>query len=285
MDNAMDLRQFQPIVAESRRLDRERKANAERERKAKRKAPKATRILVYTGPSRYTGEPVIAWITLTSKNAKTGDMITLWITADHGAPSKAACGNCAQLDNGCYAQQGTPSMACRSSLRAIRRWQAGADNGTMDGRALTLAQWRLVLGHAILRNAGWGDSSALPAGIVSRLHTAAASVRAYTHDPSQVLARSMLSVESAAAYAAGVAAGHRVAAVVPADTGKVGGMPVPAGAVVCPAISTAGKVGCDRCTLCSGSDRPTAPHVLFPAHGPGWRKADAIARAGWGWNV
>jgi len=238
------------------------------------------RVLIYTGPSRYTGEPILAWITTKSKNSKTGDMFTLWIVADHGAKSKAACGDCAQRDEACYAE-GTPSMGARSSLKAIRK----GSPGTVDARNWTLAEMREAFGAVILRNAGWGDSAALPQPLVVRLHAAAGEVRAYTHDASAVQRRMMLSVESAAAWTAGKLAGVRMAAVVPSDCGQVGGMPVPNGAVVCPAISTDGRVGCDRCTLCSGDDRPTAPHVVFPAHGPRAKKADKLARIGWGWQI
>ncbi len=56
----------------------------------------------------------------TTTNTKTGDIPTLWVGSTR-EESQASCKGCPLLENGCYAQGGTPSMAHSSMIRAAKK--------------------------------------------------------------------------------------------------------------------------------------------------------------------
>lgn len=229
--------------------------------------PKVGSVVVYRGPSRLNGEPIVAILTglgRPSKNAKTGPMAQLWILPLEEAPHVASregrdqsvCGDCPRRRSvaasrgltKCYVR---PHEAPRSVWVAWR--QAPVDVGAAC-RALVATGRPLRLG-------AYGDPAALPVELLRQLTAAAVRWTGYTHAwrrfP-EVQPFVMASVDTEAEAAAAAAAGWRY------FRAAEDGQPLP-GEVLCPASGPVKRTTCARCGLCAGTSRP-ARSVYIPAH-------------------
>ena len=202
----------------------------------------------------------------TTTNTKTGDIPTLWVGSTRDE-SKASCKGCPMLDNGCYAQSGTPAMGHSSMIRAAAR-----------GKKYTL---RAALGTAkrsakMARFGAIGDPGALPKSYLDKAINAVRSIGldviGYTHHwqtKAHLAGVFMASCDTLAQADEALTKGWRVAVVLPWD--HTGRFETPNGAkgIVCPAMAAEEKgrtLTCNDCRLCDGS-KP-GPVIGFPNHGP-----------------
>lgn len=265
-------------------------------------------IIIYKGPSRFDGKPIVAVIKPTSANNKTGNMATLWVMPDGVTPSDAlrqgedyrVCGDCplrVKADGvpRCYAHSTVVHKGAMSMYGSLptREDQSG-------WAAEQLAAWLRAAkggrGVTNFRSAAWGDIAALPEDVRAKLNTArqlaGLGARGYTHqwkDPSCVDLQSwhMASVHTMTDYVLAKAAGWRVFFTSPwkgsrpyqKDWWRTAARP--AGAVLCPASRPAGELTtCNSCTLCQGLGRATAADVWIPDHGaPVTARENGIRRA------
>jgi len=137
-------------------------------------------FVIYEGPSALDGAPVVAIITLSSNNAKTGNMIQSWIMRADMLPTEAAktgqddsiCGNCIHRHfnkGACYVNIG------HAPLAIYKAYQRGAYPIYNDA-----IHSRYIVGRA-LRMGSYGDPAAIKHGVWSELLAHTASHTGYTH--------------------------------------------------------------------------------------------------------
>lgn len=225
--------------------------------------------VLYEGPSELDGRPIVAVLTLRSKNEKTGPMAQLWILCADVAPldalrsgaDSAICGDCPlRGDHGhgrsCYVQ------VARAPAAVWQAWRRGI-------YPVHLHPARAGAGRRI-RLGAYGDPAAVPAHILRALVSRADTHTGYTHmwDRADIADFVMASVHSAQGAATARARGYRVFWSGPED-----GSP-PAGERLqwCPATPERGyRLTCATCRACEGSapwSRRTAD-VFIRAHGAG----------------
>jgi len=217
-----------------------------------------------------------------SRNAKTGDVPTVWVGRSL-EESRASCAGCALLASGdCYAQYGSPSFAISSARRAATRSKS----------------WRKYTIHRALRdratNARFVRFSAL--GDVARAEKrqviealdatrkAGLAVVGYTHFHREARARYlrgvlMASVSGESEARDANARGWRAAVFMPqGTTGTIRNGDGSIFAVECPAIAAARYGKTFTCNDCAASRRGAlcdasidAPNVYFADHGPSTR--------------
>jgi hypothetical protein len=142
--------------------------------------------IVYQGPSRLNGQPIVAILTYRSNNTGTGDMAQLTILNQSHDPvttlkmglDASICGDCpfsnAQHNKvkgggGCYVNVGQAPLAIYNA------WKAGS---YPMGNTLTRA--RNLKGKG-LRLGSYGDPAALPVTLVRSMTKQAAYHTGYTH--------------------------------------------------------------------------------------------------------
>jgi hypothetical protein len=261
---------------------------------------RATGVQVWRGESAFDGGgDVVAVVTLSSDNAKTGDVPTLWVLPTASTPADAirtgadvsACGSCP------LAGTRVPVTATRRGGqtlgRAGRACYVRPDTGVRvvweawnAGRypVADLRDLRAVLrrsGAPAWRVTGWGDVGALPLDVLGDLLRVsdAVGVRTlgYTHAATrpgvaEAFARHGMGSGTLAERASIRAAGFRGFLVAPVGTTSV------PGAVRCPADPAGPRaargdvITCRECLACSGrGDRGGrgGADVWIAAHGAG----------------
>ncbi len=243
----------------------------------KRWARKVRRgVVVYEGPSALTGRPIVAILTVKTKNPKTGPMAQLWILCPDLSPGKAIrtgadasiCGTCPlrAIDaNGkrqvrrCYVNPMGPA----SVYRTYRRGRYAI--------ATPALLWAILQDRSV-RLGAYGDPAALPLDVVQTICAFAKRHTGYTHQRRTVSAEwakyVMASADNAADRMEAKAQGYRTFRVVaPGDM-------IDKSEINCPASDEMGKrTQCDRCTLCAGNAGRYAglKDVAIMAHGVGKR--------------
>jgi hypothetical protein len=218
-----------------------------------------------------------------SRNAKTGDIPTVWIGRSLEA-SRASCAGCPLLESGdCYAQYGSPSFAISSVRRA----------------AIRAKSWRKYTIHYALRNrapsarfvrfSALGDvARAEKKQVVQALDAtrqAGLAVVGFTHfhrekSASYLRKTLMASVQGVVEARAANARGWRAAMVMPAGTtGTIRNEDGSIFAVECPAIAASRHGKAFTCNDCAASKRGALcdasralPNVYFADHGPRARR-------------
>lgn len=231
-------------------------------------------VIIYRGPSRINGKPIVVVVTglnRGSKNGKTGEMVQVFILADKVKPSKAlstgedeaVCGDCPhRLVNGsgtCYVN---PCHGPDGVMRAIV-------NKTYNQVAPIVAA-NLVEGR-VVRLGAYGDPAAVPIDVWDALLTKAAGWTGYSHQWRRAIARGlnrycMASVETPKQHAYAIRKGWRTFRIREnADDELL------KGEIVCPASAEAGKrLSCQECKACSGGNVQRAS-VAIIAHGTNWK--------------
>lgn len=239
--------------------------------------------VVYRGPSRLDGSPIVAVLTGTRKgsaNRKTGPMAQLWILPDPehaGLPTEAAksgadasvCGDCplrpimrAQGKGGCYVNLGqAPQAVARKVLRGGYPYIDARSMGPLS---------------VPLRFGAWGDPAALPLSLIRTLvRKAEAGHTGYTHAWRRfpaLKAYMMASVDTVADAREATRKGWRFFQVLP--MGHAGD--APEGTIYCPATSEGGyRTTCDKCRLCAGAGG--AKSIAILAHGAGAARIGGVA--------
>jgi len=142
------------------------------------------RLVVYRGPSRLDGGPIVAVLTDGSHNRKTGPMVQAWVLRADLTPrlalarrlDRSICGDCVHRSDG----DGITSRSCyvRTQLGPTTIWQSIAA-GDYEQPALEEAAQRLA--GAQLRLCAYGDPVAVPFEIWRTLLLHVAGFTAYTH--------------------------------------------------------------------------------------------------------
>jgi len=233
--------------------------------------PKPTGYVVYEGPSRLTGDPIVGIVTLHSDNVKTGDMPQLWIVPRDVSPVDAVrtgqdarvCGDCPPRGTGhgarpCY-------VKVWQSPRAI--WAA-----YKRGKYPKATSWEVAEkceGRPV-RLGAYGEPSALPAYVSQDLVSHTSKHTGYTHQWDKGMHDTlrqvvMASVDTPDQALKALAGGWRTFRATLDDV-------ILEHEILCPASKEAGaKVQCDRCGLCNGSHGPQDKRksIVIKAHGSG----------------
>jgi len=215
-------------------------------------------LILYRGPSKLTGEPILAILQTSTDNAKTGALVSVTIVPDPSVarsvrPHASVCPSaCPFRDTGgCYVNWAFGPNALQKAHGHKPECTAREAREISRGRTVRL-------GMA-------GDPAAVPMRIWRNLLTHAAGWVGYTHAWRDGRFRTlrdfcMASVESEAEARDAHAAGWRTYRV------RARGADTMHGEVDCP---SARGVQCVDCGLCSGSTGKagSAPSISIPAHG------------------
>lgn len=227
-------------------------------------------LVVYRGPSRLDGAPIVAVVTLASHNRKIGDMAQAWVMRADVTPrlalarglDRSICGDCVHRSD----TDGITGRSCyvRTQLGPTTIWdayQGGAYEGLTDGEGAGVQ-----LAGAQLRICAYGDPAAVPFEIWRSLLAHVSSFTAYSHQWRTCDQRfrlfTMASVESEGEAEYAHRLGWRTFRT------RLASEPVRADELVCPASDEAGhRVQCDACGLCVGRRRDQARSIAIIAHG------------------
>lgn len=227
-------------------------------------------LIVHSGPSLLTGDPVMAVMTghdSVSRNQQTGRMITIWFLPAGESPTaalksggdRAVCGDCEHRPGGddrrCYVR------VYRAPQSLYRHLQGASESPPKEVRK-AVEKSRLPV-----RFGGWGDPASVPREVIDRILEACPGHTAYTSswrlrpDLADVCMASVSSVADAhEAQGMGFKTYRMVA---PGDPGPL----LELGERWCPTVLNE-SVTCDRCRACDGSHRS----YCAPAHGAGLSK-------------
>lgn len=240
---------------------------------------KSNSVVVYHGPSRLDGAPIVAILSgfkTPSQNRKTGPMLQLWILREDVSPTAAQrtgadesiCGDCPLrhfLGGGCYVNVG---QAPESVWRAYKRGNVPV---------LPLADVPQAVAGEPVRLGAYGDPAALPIEVLQALTATAKMHTGYTHQWRNVgpeyAALLMASTDTVADRMAATALGWRYFGLANdvADGGATGD------AIEC--LSDARDIPCVDCGLCAGNTRSGAKSILITPHGSRSKRAAATASA------
>ena len=196
-------------------------------------------MLIWEGPSRINGEPIIAIATFGSQNRKTGDMVQVWILPRDIKPTKAVksgadeavCGDCKHRGTSCYVNVG------QAPLTVWRKYHRGGypefDPEAFRGKAV--------------RFGAYGDPAAVPVKVWETLAELADTHTGYTHQWKrfpELKPYCMASVDDEEEYQQAKTAGWRTFRVMP-----TGGQTLEK-EFLCPSDR---GVKCANCTMCDGA--------------------------------
>lgn len=232
-------------------------------------------VIVYRGPSMLNQKPIVVVMTglaRASKNAKTGDMVQIFILADNflphlavfGGQDEAVCGDCPhRYVNGsgtCYVN---PLHGPAGVYRAVEK---GTYKYLSPDQAATMLEGRYV------RLGAYGDPAAVPIAVWDALLVKASGWTGYTHQWRKSIASGlrrycMASVETPRQARQANRKGWRTFRIREDANDEL-----LAGEMKCPASEEAGKwLTCEECGSCSGGAPPKVS-VAIIAHGVGWKR-------------
>lgn len=236
-------------------------------------------MILYEGPSRIDGSPIVAIATIDSKNEKTADMVQVWIIRADMHPSEAVksladyaiCGNCKQRWNqggACYVNHVTGGPGA-----AYNRYAYG--DGYKDEKHIKRVT--KALASRPIRLGAYGDPCAVPFEVWESLIAQGCTLwTGYTHqwkDPNNQEYRKlvMASCDSLAEAKEAKAMGWRFFLV---QNELNTDLPMLGKVIECP--SSARGTNCDECTACDGTRADTrssqAASVVIQVHGIKARK-------------
>lgn len=234
--------------------------------------PISRNVIVYDGPSRLTGAPILVVAGAQNGNRKIGPMLQLWILpaespieAVRTGRDDAVCGDCKLRGDG-TAHQGAGRSCYVEWWRAPENIWQSAQKADRTARLSPAAFGDLVAGLQ-LRIGAYGDPVAVPLSVWTPMLVTAAGWTAYTHawrrpDASAYRAFCMASVDTVEEQRAAAASGWRTFRVRASADDSVG-----PDEVMCPASDEAGhRAVCAACSLCRDQARP-ARSVAIIAHG------------------
>lgn len=236
-------------------------------------------MIVYRGPSLLDGGPIVVIATglgARSKNAKTGDMVQVYILREDMRPMDALrvgadasiCGDCIHRGDGtgrkrtCYVNI---AFGLDQTWRAYQRGKYPVV--TLDEAADAVAGRMVRLG-------AYGDPAAVPIMVWHTLLSRVDGWTGYTHAwkslTSDWATLCMASVDTLAEAMEAQARGWR--------TFRVGDDPVPKLEINCPASIEAGaKVQCADCRACMGTAAKARVNIQIRPHGKNARTMRSVA--------
>lgn len=221
-------------------------------------------FIVYSGPSMIDGKPIVAIATgfNGNENAKTGDMIQIWIVRADMRPTEAyktgedqsVCGDCKHRKWGtCYVNvfQGPYSV----------------HNAFLNNKYPVLPSAQVFAGRKV-RLGAYGDPAAVPFYVLKRICDASNGHTGYTHQWHKCDARYrsliMASCDTPEEFKNARRKGWRTFRI------RLEGEPLLAKEFVCPASNEAGKrMTCARCMACDGGKFAGKGTPVIVAHGGG----------------
>lgn len=239
--------------------------------------------IIYSGPSKIDGSPIVAIYIGGSANSKTGSMAQVYILQSDTDPIMAnrtgkdygICGDCPHrgiadpskssgLANGrsCYVNIGQGPLNVYRAFKSGKYDLAHIDELSELGRDQTI------------RLGAYGDPLAIPSHIFRALLSKAKGHTSYTHAsgllPDATLSPHMVSADNPQQAQEAHDKGLRTFRVIPINQwATMGKASLLANEILCPASKEAGsKVQCLDCGLCAGQTIK-AKSIAIPAHGAG----------------
>lgn len=224
-------------------------------------------VILWEGPSKIDGEPIVVIATRGSKNSKTGDMVQTWILRADVEPHEAIksgadasiCGACPHRGDGNGKGRTCYVLVHNAPLSIYRAYKRGSYTKL---EALEVAQYGEGLA---VRLGAYGDPLAVPLEVWESLTSKASKVTGYSHlwdtagiDTVRAAGLVMASADSLDDAARAVAKGFRYFRT--RDLGEA----VAVTEIDCPASDT---LTCADCGLCSGTKRANARSVSIELHG------------------
>ena len=237
-------------------------------------------IIVYEGPSRIDGAPIVVIATgmsgNASRNAKTGGLVQTWILRADISPvdaiksgaDKSICGDCPHrgetvdgrnVNRSCYVTVFQAPLVVWKAYKAGRYAKPANIAGLFAGKRVRLG--------------AYGDPAAIPAIIWAQALQGAEAHTGYTHqwrnlvtfrraELDQFQGWLMASCDNADDYLAAKNTGWRTFRVRRADE------PLRQREVICPASHEAGqKTTCSACVACGGNGAKARVDIAIIAHG------------------
>lgn len=228
--------------------------------------------VLYSGPSMINGKPIVVVAIWDSGNAKTGKMVQTYILhagmnpilASQTGHDDAICGDCPLrgIANGKNAKGRSCYVNLGQGPRAVyETFAAGKYPPVNDGLI------RRYTTHRMIRIGTYGDPSAVPTEVWTRLLKFSAGHTGYTHqwkNPAAAPLKSivMASVQNEAEAQEAQAAGWRTFRI------RNESLPVLKNEIVCPASQEANyRLTCNECGACDGADRDGKVNVVIIGHG------------------
>jgi hypothetical protein len=230
-------------------------------------------LVIYRGPSRINGKPIVAIATGlvdVSDNGKTGEVVQTYILSNErqspiqaiqSGRDESVCGDCIHRRIGgwgtCYVNPiRGPRVVYEAYKRGAYRTMQAGDVERFAGR--------------IVRLGAYGDPAAVPVAVWESILERAASWLGYSHawrTCDQSLRRwCMASVETAAQAARAKRRGWKTFRVL----GE--GEEVGPGEFACPASAEQGKrLTCERCRVCRGGEYKGQATPAIHVHGLDWK--------------
>lgn len=220
-------------------------------------------FVLYNGPSKLTGEPIVAIATMESTNAKTGNMVQTWIMRSDMAPLEAlkakadgaVCGGCPHrrsIGGACYVNVGqAPQGVWKAFKRGAYPTATETHLDSLNGRKIRLGSY--------------GDPAAVPFEVWQMVTWKAAGWTGYTHQSAhpnfdvRILGLCMLSVDTPRSAEAYQSKGFRTFRV------KTVEAPMLPGETEC--LAEASGLTCMQCGICNGAQGGGAPSVVINVHG------------------
>jgi len=238
-------------------------------------------VILYSGPSRIDGKPIVLIATLESRNEKTGNMIQTWILRRDVSPIGAInsgadvsiCGDCplrgiilqlarrkgkratVNQERGCYVAVAQAPLAIYGAFKQGRYEYYDKDKHAkyFEGRSLRLG--------------AYGDPVAVPLPAWKRVLPLVIGHTGYSHQWREIKFQRwnkyiMASTHSVTENELARRLGWRSFRTRTAD------QPIASDEVICPASEEAGKrLTCETCLACEGG-RPQRRSIVIIGHGP-----------------
>lgn len=244
-------------------------------------------MIIYQGPSKIDGSPIIAVYIKSSKNKKTGDIGQVHIirsdidpiTASRSGADFAICGDCKHRGqvNPDKTSGWSEGRSCyvnlvHGPLRVYKAYKAG------KYKHVTLEELPAIGNGAFIRLGAYGDPMAVPSHIFRALLSQSTGHTSYTHQsknlPDDNITRHMISADTPEEALNAHSKGLRTFRVIPLNTWQDNGRDsLLDNEILCPASKEAGaRVQCKDCKLCGGQSIK-AKSIAIPAHGVGAKHA------------
>lgn len=233
---------------------------------------------LWRGPSRLDGAPVVALLSHSTTNRKTGPMMQAWIMrADVDPRDAVTSGADASICGSCPFGPGRPEGTARSCYVRPSRGPAQVWHAWRSGhyRIAPPSDYRAIARGQAIRIGAYGDPAAVPPGVWHGLLGTAATWTAYTRQWSAGFALSdiaMASTRNNDESDRAAANGWRVYQATEPGAKRREGF------AVCPFVSSGGlgsigAIQCRACGLCNGTAAGHRTHIQAPIHGVAHRSA------------
>lgn len=240
--------------------------------------------IIYSGPSKIDGSPIIAVYLQGSNNSKTGrSMSQVYIlqadidpiAANRTGADFGVCGDCPHrgvadsnkvsglaVGRSCYVNLGQGPNQIYKAYKAGKYKPASLEELSSIGEG------------QVIRLGAYGDPLAIPSHIIRALLSKSKGHTSYTHAsgllPGSTMSHSMISADTPEQALEAHNKGLRTFRVIPIKKWQdKGAKSLLKGEILCPASKEAGaRVTCSDCLLCSGQNTK-AKSIAIPAHGAG----------------